>query len=54
MTQKGADRSPELSHYAPETGDDNRDGLKLCRTIAFEWGFWTLKAHLTMKSIYMQ
>lgn len=47
--QKEADRSPELSHYGPQTAEDNRNRLKLCWTIAFEWGCWTLKALLTMK-----
>ncbi len=47
--QKTADRSPELSHYGPQTAEDNRNRLKLCWTIAFEWGYWTLKARLTMK-----
>lgn len=44
--QKEADRSPELSHYGPQTAEDNRNKLKLCWTIAFEWGYWTL---LTME-----
>lgn len=47
--QKEADRSPELSHYGPQTAEDNRNRLKLCWTIAFEWGYWTLKALLTME-----
>ena len=47
--QKEADRSPELSHYGPQTAEDNRNRLKLCWTIASEWGCWTLKALLTMK-----
>lgn len=50
--QKEADRSPELSHYGPETADDNRNRLKLCWTIAFEQGYWTLKALLTMKKAF--
>lgn len=36
--QKEADRSPELSHYGPETADDNRNRPEPRRTIAAEWG----------------
>lgn len=36
--QREADRSPELSHYGPQTAEDNRNKLKLCWTIAFEKG----------------
>lgn len=42
--QKEADRSPELSHYGPETADDNRNRLKPCWTMVPEWGYWTLKS----------
>lgn len=34
--QREADGSPELSHYGPQTAEDNRNRLKLCWTIAFE------------------
>lgn len=47
--QKGADRSPELSHYGPETADDNRNRPKPCWTIVPEWGYWTLNTLPTMK-----
>lgn len=47
--QKEADRRPELSHYGLQTAEDNRNRLKLCWTLAFEWGYWTLKALLAMK-----
>lgn len=36
MRQKEADRSPELSHYGPQTAEDNRNRLKLHWTMAFE------------------
>lgn len=49
MRQREADRSPELSHYSPQTAEDNRNKLKLCWTVEFEKGYWTLKALITMK-----
>lgn len=49
---KRADRSPELSHYGPQTAEDNRNRLKLCRTVASEWGCWTPKELVTMKKAF--
>lgn len=49
MRQREADRSPELSHYSPQTAEDNRNKLNLCWTVETEKGYWTLKALLTMK-----
>lgn len=36
MRQKEAVRSQELSHYGPQTAEDNRNRLKLHWTMAFE------------------
>lgn len=47
--QKGADRSSELSHYGPETADDNRNRPEPRWTIPSEWGYWTLNTFPSMK-----
>lgn len=51
--QREADRSPELSHYGPQTAEDKRNRRKLCWTLAFELAYWTLNALLTMEKKHL-
>lgn len=53
MRQREADRSPELSHYGPQTAEDKRNRRKLCWTLAFELAYWTLNALLTMEKKHL-